>query len=446
MTSIVWFRDDLRLSDHPALCAAAGEGEVLAVFVRDPATRPGPVKQRRIDASLVALQEATRGALVVRSGASAGVLAGLAAEVGARRVHATAATTPQGRQLDARVAEQLEGHRIELTLGGTAYAVAPGTLRTSAGQGYRVFSAFARAWREQMLELPLPDARVRWRHGVRGEDLTAAERLRGGEEIARARWQSFLDDDLSRYADERDRPDLDTTSRISVHLALGELHPRTLLADLASHPGGGFEGGRKFVDELCWREFFADVLWHQPESAWSDGASGAGEVTAFDPAGPELDAWQHGRTGYPLVDAGMRQLLAEGWMHNRVRMLVASFLVKDLHLPWQVGARHFMAHLADADLASNNGNWQWVAGTGVDAAPFFRVFNPVRQGLRFDPAGDYVRHWVPELAHLAGSTAHQPWLHADGYAHGYPHRIVDHDEERRVALARHGRGRQSASL
>jgi len=180
------------------------------------------------------------------------------------------------------------------------------------------------------------------------------------------------------------------------------------------------------------------VLWHRPDSAWEDLRPLQME---HDGDGELVDAWREGRTGYPFVDAGMRQLRAIGWMHNRLRMVTASFLVKDLHVRWQVGARHFLDHLADGDLASNNHGWQWVAGTGTDAAPYFRIFNPVLQGKRFDPEGDYVRQWVPELAHLPGKAAHEPWRHEDGHAGGYPERIVDHAEERREALDRYEQSR-----
>ena len=191
-----------------------------------------------------------------------------------------------------------------------------------------------------------------------------------------------------------------------------------------------------FADELGWREFYADVLWHRPESAWHDLREELAGM-AYDDPGDAFDAWREGRTGYPIVDAGMRQLLATGWMHNRVRMVTASFLAKDLHAWWPLGARHFLDHLLDGDVASNNHGWQWAAGTGTDAAPYFRVFNPVTQGKKFDPTGDYVRRWVPELAHLEGKAAHEPWEHDVGYDHDYPRRIVDHAEERRVALDRY---------
>ena len=266
----------------------------------------------------------------------------------------------------------------------------------------------------------------------------------GGEDAARERWQAFLEEGLERYGEDRDRPDVDGTSRLSVHLKHGEIHPRTLLADLIDARAGG-EGARAFVTELAWREFYADVLWHRPDSAWGDLRDRLAGIRYDTGSDIEelVDAWRQGRTGYPFVDAGMRQLLETGWMHNRVRMVTASFLVKDLHVWWPVGARHFLDHLVDGDLASNNHGWQWVAGTGTDAAPYFRVFNPVTQGRRFDPDGGYVRRWVPELAHLPGAAAHEPWRHGEGYAGGYPEPIVDHDAERKDALERYGRARRS---
>ena len=218
-------------------------------------------------------------------------------------------------------------------------------------------------------------------------------------------------------------------------LKFGEVHPRTLLADLARSPAAGSPGATTFVTELAWREFYADVLWHHPASAWSDLRPMAGMV--YDEPSAGFEAWRAGRTGFPFVDAGMRQLAATGWMHNRVRMVTASFLVKDLHVWWPHGARHFMALLADGDLASNSHGWQWCAGTGTDAAPYFRVFNPVGQGLRFDPDGAYVRRWVPELAHVPGAAAHEPWRHPRGYAASYPTRILDHAVEREEALRRY---------
>jgi deoxyribodipyrimidine photo-lyase len=257
-----------------------------------------------------------------------------------------------------------------------------------------------------------------------------------GEVAALARWADFRDGALADYDTDRDRADLDGVSRLSPYLKVGAVHPRTLLADLDDRRPDLGKGADRFATELAWREFYADVLWHHPRSAWHDLRPGLAGM-AYDDPGEAVDAWRQGRTGYPVVDAAMRQLLREGWMHNRMRMVTASFLTKDLHVWWPLGARHFLEHLVDGDIASNNHGWQWVAGTGTDASPYFRVFNPVTQGLRFDPHGDYVRRYVPELAHLPGKAVHEPWKHDEGYAHGYPERIVDHAEERREALSRY---------
>jgi deoxyribodipyrimidine photo-lyase len=442
-SSVLWFRRDLRLADHPALTAAASEGPVTGLFVIDPALwdRAGAARRAWVAASVAALREETGGALVLRVGDPAEVVPEVARQVGARTVHVSAETTPAGRARDARVAAALAEHDIVGRPDGTPYAVAPGSVRTQSGTAYQVFTPFARAWRERGCDDPLPAPQVTW-HRMRGDagatarlEAAQAEAPQGlpeaGEAAALARWQQFLDHDLEAYDEARDLPAADRTSRMSPYLKVGAVHPRQLLADLRGRRGPGSD---RFVTELAWREFYADVLWHHPDSAWSDLRPLA---IPYDEPGDALGAWRTGHTGFPLVDAGMRQLRHEGWMHNRVRMITASFLTKDLHAWWPVGARHFLDHLADGDLASNNHGWQWVAGTGTDAAPYFRVFNPVSQGRRFDPDGDYVRRWVPELAHLPGAAAHEPWRHPDGYAHGYPQRIVDHDVERRVALERY---------
>ncbi|MEZ0579062.1 deoxyribodipyrimidine photo-lyase [Nocardioides sp. MH1] len=447
MTAVLWLRRDLRLADHPALVAAAGEGPVLPLFVRDPRlARVGGARRARLEASLDAWRASSDGALVVREGDPRKVVAEVAAEVGAQSVHVSGEFTPYARARDGDVARSLDQYGVPLVAGGTPYAVRPGTLRTGGGTPYRVFTPFARAWRDHPVEPPAarPDG-LRWRRTVDGVDLDERLVERGrsfgpvGEVAALERWQEFLDDGLHDYAEARDRPDLDGTSRLSVHLKHGEIHPRTLLADLRRGRRGQSDGARSFMDEIAWREFYADVLWHSPQSAWGDLRGELSDMRYDSGRSVEelVDAWREGRTGFPVVDAGMRQLLETGWMHNRVRMVTASFLVKDLHVWWPVGARHFLDHLVDGDLASNNHGWQWVAGTGTDASPYFRVFNPITQGKRFDPDGDYVRRWVPELRHLSGKAAHEPWRHDDGYAEGYPEPVVDHDEERREALDRY---------
>lgn len=445
-----WTRRDLRLSDNPALLAAADRDEVAALFVVDPVLwrTAGPARRAWLAASLGALDADLGGHLVIRHGDPAEVVPAVAAEVSADAVHVAVDAGPYGRRRDEAVAARLSAAGRRLVGTATPYAVAPGTLRSGSGRAYQVFTPFHRAWLRHGCPSPAPRARaVRWACGVGsdplpvevGPDVPALPEV--GERAALSCWRSFMHERVDGYAQGRDLPGVDGTSGLSAHLKFGEIHPRTLLSDLArTRRGGGRDtgagaGAEAFRRELAWRDFGADQLWHHPDAARTDLRPNLAGLRQDRPDGRLAD-WQHGRTGYPLVDAGMRQLLAEGWLHNRVRMVVAGFLVKDLHLPWQLGARWFMQHLRDGDLASNSLNWQWVAGSGTDAAPYFRIFNPVGQGLKFDPDGVYVRRYVPELSHLPGASAHTPWDAADGYARGYPRRIIDHATERAEALAR----------
>ncbi|MDQ6656676.1 MAG: DNA photolyase family protein [Actinomycetota bacterium] len=430
--SVMWFRRDLRLADHPALAAAAAAGRVLPLFVLDPRllASAGDTRRNRLFASLRALHSATDGALVVRTGKPAEVLPTVARELGAASVHVSGEPSPFGRRRDAQVRKTLQDNNINWVVTGTPYAVGPGRVRKDDGTPYRVFTPFSKSWRDHGWPAPAaqPD-QLRWVRGVESDDLPAADHdPRAGEQAAIDRWAAFAADDLARYDTERDRPDLDSTSRLSEHLKYGELHPRTLLAELAHRRG---DAVRRFVTELCWREFYADVLWHQPKSAWHD--LNPLPMHYAEPAAA-FESWQRGTTGFPMVDAGMRQLAGEGWMHNRLRMITASFLVKHLHVWWPHGARHFLNLLRDGDIASNNHGWQWVAGTGTDASPYFRIFNPVSQGIKFDPDGEYVRRWIPELGQLPGKAAHQPWNHQAGYLRGYPKPIIDLATERTAAL------------
>ena len=421
---------------------------MLGLFVIDPGLwrSAGPARRAWLAASLRSLDESIDGRLCVRLGRPSSVVPRLAREVGAGQVHVTNDFTPYGRARDRAVVEALpEG--VEGVATGTPYAVAPGSVLNGSGQPYKVFTPFSRAWRSHGWASPEPAPRgVEWvslgsdQRVAAMFDKALAEAPAGmptpGEDAAQRRWKSFLDGDLDDYASMRDDPGADGTSRLSAYLKLGVVHPRQLLADTTDKRS---QGATTFESELAWRDFYADVLHTSPRSAWEDLNPVAG--LTYDEPADAIEAWKSGHTGFPVVDAGMRQLLSEGWMHNRVRMITASFLTKDLHVWWPVGARHFLDHLVDGDIASNNHGWQWVAGTGTDAAPYFRVFNPVTQGLKFDRAGDYVRRWVPELAHLPGRAAHEPWDADDGYAHGYPKRIIDHAEERQVALDRYQRGR-----
>jgi len=443
--AVLWFRRDLRLADHPALAAAtASARQVVALFVDDDRlrARSGAPRVVFLDGCLDALDEDLDGRLVRRPGDPVEVVREVAREVGAATVHASEDFGPYGRIRDAAVAEALLADDVELRLTDSPYAVDPGTVLNQSGQPFKVFTPFSKAWvrlasRRRPVEVPAVD----WVDGLRSARPKAARVDRGvdlpdaGERAAHERLDVFLEEAVESYGDQRDLPAIDGTSRLSPHLKFGTIHPRQILDRLAD----GRPGHDKFRSEVAWREFYADVLFHRPDTV----------RRAFNPkmaalrldAGPDADArfaaWCEGRTGYPFVDAGMRQLVGEAWMHNRVRMVVASFLVKDLHVDWTRGAAFFLEHLVDGDLASNQHGWQWVAGTGTDAAPYFRVFNPVAQGKRFDPDGDYVRRWVPELAGVPGAAVHEPWSLPTGVPHGYPDRMVDHAAERAEALRRY---------
>ena len=450
-TAIVWFRRDLRLADHPPLSAAVSRFDrVVPLFVWDPVLidASGDARLAFIAACVRTLRETLGRLLVVRAGEPALVVAHTAKEVGATAVFASADYAPYGSGRDRRVTAALPTN-VEMTFVDSPYAVTPGSLLTSAGSPFQVFTPFARAWRQHLCAEPLPQPSLSkvTRAGLSDSNLPPRLSARPpsmvppGESAAHRRLDSFLDATVRKYGDERDRPDLSSTSGLSPYLKTGCIHPRQVLSRL--EPGD--PGSDSFRNELCWREFFADLLFHRPDAARHPYRPGWErlQVDTGPSADEVFDAWTHGQTGYPIVDAGMRQLLSEGWMPNRVRMVAASFLIKDLHLDWRRGAKWFMQHLTDADLASNQLNWQWVAGSGTDAAPFFRVFNPTTQSQKFDPDGHYIRRWVPELEHLESKQIHDPWRSGDRSP--YPRPIVDHDHERRVALARFDRLRHESA-
>ncbi|SFC31388.1 deoxyribodipyrimidine photo-lyase [Nocardioides terrae] len=444
-TTVLWLRRDLRLHDHPALVEAARDGaEVVPLFVLDPGLlKPsGPARTAFLLRSLRALDDDLRahgGRLVVRHGRPEDVVPAVAGEVGAAAAHVSEDFGPYGRVRDERVCAALAAQdpSVPMVATGSPYAVAPGRVTTKSGGHYQVFGPFYRAWTEHGWRAPADSdpSTVAWRT-ARSDDLpdepASARDVRlpePGEEAAHAAWHAFRDR-IADYPADRERPGVDGTSRMSAYLKLGTVHVRTLLADL-----GHDDGSDTFRRELAWREFYAAVLAARPESArdYLHPQLEAMPYATGRTLEKRLQAWERGETGYPIVDAGMRQLLAEGWMHNRVRMIVASFLVKDLHVEWTHGARHFMRHLVDGDLASNQHNWQWVAGCGTDAAPFFRIFNPTTQGRKFDPEGAYVRRWVRELADVEGRHVHDPWELPE-QPEGYPEPIVDHATERAASL------------
>ena len=457
--SIIWFRRDLRLADNPALIAAAAGGDVTPLFVLDPLflSRSGAPRLAFLFRNLRALNESMGGALVVRSGDPVLVVAQVASEVAAKCVYIGKDFAPYGQRRDSAVGEALDRVGVVLVSKGSPYAVDPGTVRKADGTPYAVFTPFSKVWIATGWEAPQLAPLVRWRGApevasekIPEDPILTAELPESGELAAAKMWSRFRDTALDAYRDNRNSPGVAGTSMLSPHLRFGVVHPRQLLADLGDSPSHA-----TFRSELGWRDFYADVLFNQPRTAWQNLQTKMDKITLDTDANAIklFAAWCAGRTGYPIVDAGIRQMLATGWMHNRVRMIVASFLVKDLHLPWQWGARFFMQHLVDGDIASNNHGWQWTAGTGTDASPYFRIFNPTSQGEKFDRDGVYIRLWVSELRDAPAHSIHAPWLADSGRGTAslfgnYTAPIVDHAVERAESLARYKlvSSKQSLSL
>jgi deoxyribodipyrimidine photo-lyase len=453
--AIWWVRRDLRLADNPALRSAIDDGEaVLPVFVLDPTLMASAGQPRRawLIAALHILDRDLRDigghGLSIARGDPAAVVPRLAKAHDAQRVHVTADFSPYGRSRDNRVARALGVYDIELSRTGSPYAVAPGTLQSGSGRPFQLFSPFHRAWMAHGVPEPAPAIRaseVQWLLAddqVRLEDPDEDLLPLVGEMPSRMTWQAWLSGEskgLADYDKLHGFPGADATSHLSIALRWGHLHPRTVLHDLARIRSNS---AATLARQIAWRDFFADVLFHRPEAVREPIRHEFSNLPTDDPdraetAAKRLKAWQEGRTGYPLVDAGMRQLLAQGWMHNRVRMVVASFLTKDLHIGWWHGANWFMEHLRDGDIAQNQLNWQWVAGCGTDAAPYFRIFNPTAQSEKFDADGSYIRRYVPELAEMPIEHLHKPWTAPGGVPKGYPEPIVVHAVERKEALDRY---------
>ncbi len=436
--SIVWFRRDLRISDHPALNAAIeGSDEVIPLFILDKQqiSEAGEKLLAYMSNSLRALDESLGNRLHIIEGDQVKIIKELMELYGATEVHISAEVERYGAQRDQRV----EAAGIPLIRTGSPYAVAPGrVVKPSDGTPYKVYTPFYKNWcihgwrapakAPKEIKAPLPPDKYRAFPDFKVPAGTTI--IEAGELAALERFKAFKKNGLDSYDENRNLPGIDGTSKMGSYLKFGEIHPRTLLQGL-----GDSKAHDTFRKEIAWREFYADVLFHNPNTDTEYYAPRFKEMR-YDKPGAQFKAWCEGKTGYPFVDAAMRQLLTEGWMHNRARMVVASFLVKDLHLEWQLGERFFADHLVDFDPASNAHGWQWTAGTGTDASPYYRVFNPIEQGKKFDSDGSYIRKYVPELAHLSGSDIHEPWLYLDGYSHGYPERIVDHAVERLESLER----------
>jgi deoxyribodipyrimidine photo-lyase len=471
MRILHWFRKDLRLDDNTALAAAAADagGNVIPFYASDPAwfARPdmAPTRERFVLGALAELSSAiaARGSrLALAHGDPAELLPGIARAANADAVYWNDEYEPALRERDDRVERALRAAGVAVKRFHDRLLVPPGLVMNRTGAPYTVYTPFRNACEaipladpfarvERLAPHELPSRRLATLADL-GVDEPGSSPWPAGETYAHRRLQRFLGGTgtepgagLARYATDRDFPAAPATSQLSADLKFGTIGIRRVAHGAlvaASRDESLHMQATKFVDELRWRDFFTHVLWHFP---WVEHGAFRREFDALGWQGrdAEFSAWCAGRTGFPIVDAGMRELAATGLMHNRVRMIVASFLTKDLLTDWRRGERWFMTHLVDGDLASNNGGWQWAAGTGTDAAPYFRIFNPVTQGERFDRAGAYVRRWCPELARVPDTWIHRPWegpplvLAAAGVTldEDYPRPIVEHAERRDLALA-----------
>ncbi len=461
-TALVWIRRDLRLHDHPPLVRALAEHErVVPVFCLDPrlvsGRFPSPVRTWFLLEALNELGAGIRergGRLALRVGAPHEELPQLCREVGAEAVYLASDVSPYARARDAAVRRTLERIDVRPVHTPGNFVADVSRPETKDGRPFSVFTPFWRAWQalerrpvhRAPAEIPVPSKlRVGSLPSLAdlGLELDVPEPWTPGEEEARRRLTAFLRGPVSAYAERHDRL-AGGTSELSPYLHFGCLSARE--TEERSRGGSEGEGATAFRRQLAWRDFYAHVLLHNPGNARGAHNERFAELE-WDRAPERLKAWKDGRTGYPLIDAGMRQLRTIGWMHNRARLVVGSFLTKDLHLDWREGEAHFMRYLLCGDEAQNNGNWQWIAGTGVDPQPYFRrMYNPTLHQQRHDPEGEYVRRWVPELARVPLEHLAEPWgmseeeQEAAGCVIGrdYPEPIVDHAEERRVAMDRYG--------
>ncbi|WP_429234022.1 deoxyribodipyrimidine photo-lyase [Aeromonas salmonicida] len=463
---LVWFRNDLRLADNPALRHACAEaGEVAALFVISPTQwqqhKMAPIRQQfllaqvdELGRALAALGISLHLLRVETFAEMPTALASLSSELGVSQLYANQAIEIDEQRRDLAVSAMLAEQEVSCHWFNGCCVLPPGRVLTGAGEMFKVFTPFSRAWLKALEEdgfvihrapapraepLPWqPLAEREWSYGALGE-VTPDPRWPVGEAEAQRRLHAFLEQAVLDYGETRDFPAQAGTSILSPYLAAGIISPRQCVGGLQQRlghrPQSKAEPGFVWLNELVWREFYRHLLVLVPTLSMNlpFKPETAALPWSWDPVA--FAAWCEGRTGYPIVDAAMRCLNATGWMHNRLRMIVASFLTKDLHIHWRLGEDYFMSQLIDGDLAANNGGWQWAAGTGADAAPYFRVFNPTTQGQRFDPQGDFIRTWVTELADIPAAYVHQPhdWLRLKG-GRGYPAPMVDHSLARVKAI------------
>ncbi|MET3599385.1 cryptochrome/photolyase family protein [Martelella mangrovi] len=463
--AIYWIRQDLRINDNAALMAAAkGDRPVIPLYIRedDLAGALGGAQAWWLERSLARLGEAydeLGTGLVLKSGKPGTIIADLIEETGAETVYWNRRYTPDGMRTDKALKQKLRDDGIDAQSFAGRILHEPSKFETKSGGPYKVYTPFWKAFsadpriadpQDAPDRLTAPDTKPQserledWKLYSGKPDWAAGfdDIWTPGEAAANRQLDRFIDAIAEHYASSRDRPDIEATSMLSPHLALGEISPATIWHRVGRAKDLSSENRKKFLQELVWRDFCYHLLFHAPDlrtENWNSRFDGF----AWQDNDEAFDAWTRGRTGYPIVDAGMRQLWQEGTMHNRVRMIVASFLIKDLMIDWRKGEAWFRDTLVDADPASNPANWQWVAGSGADASPFFRIFNPVLQGNKFDPQGDYVRRYVPELEDMPAKHIHAPFdaprdvLDAAGVTLGkdYPKPLVDHKKARNRALA-----------
>ena len=455
--AIQWFRRDLRITDNTSLNqAAAHAAQVVPVYIvsewKTHHAWTGPNRQHFLCGSLESLAANLKtigGSLIIRQGSAVAELKKLIEETGATELHFNQDPDPYGRAIEKKVTALCDELGVSCHSYQDAVLHGPDELKTQAGQPYKVYTPYSKNWLarqkphprqkpadlatpENIKTLPLPTVKT-W-----GLKMPDTQIVPPGEKAARERLRRALSERIPAYGDNRDFPAVDGTSRISQDLRFGLISIRTVFAEAMklrekSQPRAR-ESIDKFIKELAWREFYFAILYHFPEvlnHEFNEDWRGL----PWDEPGENFEAWKQGRTGFPIVDAGMRELLATGFMHNRVRMITAMFLTKDLHIDWKQGESWFMQHLVDGEIASNNGGWQWSAGSGADAAPYFRIQNPWTQTVRYDPKGNYIKKWVPELANVHPSRFFEAPKDGRPIAEGYPLPCVNHQEERDRTLA-----------
>ncbi len=467
---IVWIRRELRVQDHLALWSAVQDAkEIIPLYViGDEFTEYAPAKKKVIVDSLRNLSSNLKrlgGDLVIRNGDAESVILSMLREYNANGLYVTKEYSPAVRRRDMKLRASIErtGY-IWREFKDTVLFEEREILSSSRNEPFTVFTPYKNAWRSKQENIPpvlplIKGIRVPKMQSDRIPDIGSSASVFtypvGGEDQAQSRLREFLQTPVDQYHEGKNILAMDGTSRLSHHLAVGTISTRTVYhairGKLNGERGLARQGADAFLNEIIWREFYYQILANFPHVAVGSFKLEFDRLS-WNQSNGHFERWCRGETGYPVVDAAMRQLNTEGWMHNRARMIVANFLTKDLHVDWRKGEEYFMSRLADGDLALNNGGWQWCAGTGNDAQPWFRVFNPVLQGKKFDPSGEYVKRYIPELSSVPEKYIHEPWLMPKslqdsigcGIGRNYPHPVVDHDTERKVSLERYGTISRSA--